>query len=170
MCRTFSEKNALDHMPVAWDAARADDHVPTCSLAVIPDRDRAVVVLPEDVGVAVAIEVAGAGNMPAARHRAGTDDHVPRLAVIPDRDRAVVVPPEGVGVAVAIEVAGAGNMPAARHRAGTDDHVPGLAVIPDRERAVIVLPEDADAAGVEIVGQGCRSYGDRRAGGVRNGQ
>src|ERR1700738_3477905 len=102
MCRTFSKKNALDQMPVAWNAAGVGDHVPTCSLAVIPDRERAVLVLPEDVGVAVVIEVAGAGNMPAARHPAGTDDHVSTcgLAVIPDRHRAVVVSPEVVGVAV----------------------------------------------------------------------
>ena len=35
-------------------------------LAVIPDRDRAVVVLPENVALAVAVEVAGADDMPAA--------------------------------------------------------------------------------------------------------
>src|SRR5882762_4986856 len=100
-------------MPVAGD--EVGDHMSASSLAVIPDSNRAIDVLPEDVGVAVAIEVASADNMIAAWRRAG-DVSGGGLPVIPDRDRAVVVLPEDVGMTVAVEVAGAGNMPAARDR------------------------------------------------------
>ena len=51
--------------------------------------------------MAVAIEVAGAGNMPVAGHDAGIGDQLrPRsLAVVPNADRAVVVLPENVMLA-----------------------------------------------------------------------
>ena len=71
----------------------------------------AVVVLPEDVGLAVAVEVAG-----AVRHASSapdwTADHwrpATRVSAVhqPDRRRAVVVLPQDVGLAVAVEVAAA---------------------------------------------------------------
>ena len=99
-------------MPVAGDDASVGNHVPASGLAVVPNADRAVVVLPEDVGVAVAIEVAGAGDMPVAGHRA-SDVCAGGLAIVLDPDRAVVALPKNVGMTIAIEVAGAGNMPTA---------------------------------------------------------
>src|SRR6267378_415531 len=103
-------------MPVAGD--EVGDHMSASSLAVIPDSNRAIDVLPEDVGVAVAIEVASAGNMPTAWHRA-SDVPAGGLTIIPDPDRAVVVLPENVGLTIAVEVAGADDMPVAGGDANT---------------------------------------------------
>src|SRR5258708_32599026 len=105
-------------MPVAGDGTHIGNHVPTCGQAVIPDRDRAVIVLPENVALMVGVEVADAGNMPTGWHRGG--DGVPTgwQAVIPDRDRAVVVLPENVDLDVAVEVDGAGKMVSGWHHSG----------------------------------------------------
>src|SRR5258707_677344 len=101
----------LDDMPVAGDDAGIGDHMPTRGLTVVPDPDRAVVVLPENVAGAVAVEVATPGNMPAAGHRASIGDRVRAcgLAVIPDEYRTVVVAPQNIGVTVSVEVANARN-------------------------------------------------------------
>src|SRR5260221_151576 len=104
-------------MPVAGDGTHIGNHVPTCGQAVIPDRDRAVIVLPENVALMVAVEVAGVDNMVTAWHHAGIGYRVPtrRQAVIPDRDCAVIVLPENVAFAVAVEVADADKMVTAWH-------------------------------------------------------
>src|SRR6185369_269172 len=128
-----------------------------------PVGDRAIVVLPDDVVLAVAVEVAGADDVPAGR------DHVPSVGVVarepavrlaePLGERSIVIAPEHVVPAVAIEVAGPGHMPARRN------HVPGIGVVageapaavalrqPFGEGAAVVAPEDIVlAVPVEVAG------------------
>ncbi len=104
---------------------------------LIPDRDRAVVVLPENVALAVAVEVAGADDMPAA----GIPVAIvcPVYAIVPDRDRAVVALPENVALAVAVEVADAGQMPAGGYRSGDGGRAGGLSALPDRYGAAVLF-------------------------------
>ena len=87
-------------------------HLPVMTFmpSISPDRRRAVVVLPQDVGLAVAVEVAGALDVPARpriERADGTDADRVGAVHQPDRGRAVVVLPQDVGLAVAVEVAGA---------------------------------------------------------------
>ncbi len=49
---------------IGHDMGRAD-------LTIIPDRDRAIVVLPENIRVAAVVEVADTGDVPAVRNNAG---------------------------------------------------------------------------------------------------
>ena len=75
----------------------------------------AVVVAPQDVGHAVAVEVAGADDVPVGDDidvevRAVAGEAAVRLAQ-PVGDGAVVGAPQDVGLAVAVEVAGAGHLP-----------------------------------------------------------
>src|SRR5512133_2457299 len=78
----------------------------------LPDRRRAVVVAPDDVVLAVAVEIAGVGDVPVgpdvAQERRADDLTAVEL---PDRCRPVVVAPQDVAVAVAVEIAGAGDLP-----------------------------------------------------------
>src|SRR5258708_12336394 len=106
----------LDDMPVAGDDAGIGDHMPTRGLTVVPDPDRAIIVLPENVAVAVAVEVATPGNMPAAGHRASIGDRVRAcgLAVIPDEYRTVVVAPQNIGVTFSLHIPNPPNIPTAR--------------------------------------------------------
>src|ERR1700730_8343299 len=73
-----------------------------------PDRGLAIGLLPQDVGFAVAVVIAGADNLPA-RSRVGPD---PLLAERggavhqPDRRLTVGVLPQDVGVAIAVEITG----------------------------------------------------------------
>src|SRR6266404_2683961 len=79
----------------------------------LPDRDIAAAVLPQNVGTAVTIVVAGADRVPA-RPRVGdaaAADHAGAVQ-LPDRDFAAVVLPQDVRAAVAVEIAGANRMPA----------------------------------------------------------
>src|SRR6476659_7341841 len=99
-------------MPVVGD--RADRLVEDRLVAVhFPHRDGAGgVVVPQDVGTAVTIEVAGVGDVPGGAGR--THDLVAgdlSSIHLPDRNRAVVVVPEDVAAAVAIEVGDAGLVP-----------------------------------------------------------
>src|SRR5882672_3070354 len=78
-----------------------------------PNRGLAIVVLPENVGLAVAVEIAGAFDVPcrtriAAHHSSG------RLRGSIDEPGpcpAVIVLPQDVGLAVAVEIGGAFRMP-----------------------------------------------------------
>ena len=84
--------------------------------------DLAIRVLPQDVGMPVAIEVAGSDRIPA-RSRVGRDGCVANHAGpvhFPDRDLAVRIPQQDVGMAVVIEVAGSERRPA-RPRIGQRD-------------------------------------------------
>src|SRR5258708_30142946 len=108
-------------MPVAGDGTHIGNHVPTCGQAVIPDRDRAVIVLPENVALMVGVEVADAGNMATGWHRGGDGVPTGSRTVIPDPDRAVAVVPQNVAFAVAVEVAVADDIATGSHRA--DDGV-----------------------------------------------
>src|SRR5581483_3164899 len=126
-----------------------------------PDRDLAGrVVAPENVLLAVAVEVADAGDTPTRirRHRGAAGGHRVaghdgRAIHGPDHERAVAVAPEDVASGVAVEVAGAGDTPgcAGRHRnaAHIDDAArqDGRAVhAPDREQPVAVAPERVGGA------------------------
>ena len=73
----------------------------------LPHRDLALGVLPEDVGLAVAVEVAGVGDVPIGADRADRGVGGDVVAVhLPHRDLAAVVVQQDVGLAVAAEVAG----------------------------------------------------------------
>src|SRR5208282_415348 len=146
-----------------------------------PDRHVAGRVAPENVAIAVAVEVAGADDRPGAgRHGAdvrggGIQD---RGAVHqPDRHVAGRVVPEQVGPTVAVEVAGADDRPGGRHggdvrRGGVQDR--GAVHLPDRHVAGRVVPENVGfAVAVEVAladdrpGTG-RYGGDIRGGGVQD--
>src|SRR5208282_251155 len=106
----------------------------------LPDRHVAGRVVPENVGLAVAVEVAGADDRPAGGGRHGGDVRgggvQDRGAVHqPDRHIAGRVAPENVAHAVAVEVAGADDRPGGRHggdvrRGGVQDR--GAVHLPDR--------------------------------------
>src|SRR6266511_2792854 len=75
----------------------------------LPDVDLSAVVAPEHVVVAVAVEVAGALNVPVTgnwsmRHAAFALD--PQAIHLPEIDLPAVVTPENAALAVAIEVVG----------------------------------------------------------------
>ena len=72
-----------------------------------PDHGRAIIVLPENVGVAIAVEVADAHGVPArSRVRQSPGSNDAGAVHQPDHRCAVTVLPENVGLAVAVEVAG----------------------------------------------------------------
>src|SRR5205807_2674210 len=122
----------------------------------LPDRCRAVrrvggiggvVVLPQYVGFAVAVEVAGGDDVPGRRRRRDDRFGGRRGAVHqPDRRGAVrrvggvagvVVLPHYVGFAVAVEIAGGDRVPARRRRRDQCLRGGRRAVHqPDRRRAV----------------------------------
>ena len=124
-----------------------------------PHRRRAVVVLPQDVGLAVTVEVGRglrrARSAPGWRAPAPVDSTFDAIHQ-PHGRRAVVVLPEDVGLAVAVEVArlpiafqlGPGLVSARSRR----QHVHAVHQ-PDRRRAVGVLPQDVGlAVAVEVGG------------------
>src|SRR5689334_21687878 len=78
-----------------------------------PDRRLAIVVLPQDVGFAVAVEIPGPDDVPARPGiaEAGAGDGG-RPVGLPHRRLAAVVLPEKIGPAVAIDVARRLGMPA----------------------------------------------------------
>src|SRR5207245_9378970 len=75
-----------------------------------PGRGRAVVVLPENVGLAVGIEIARADRVPGrTRIETGVRPKAYARAIhLPDRGRAVGVLPQDAAMAVAVEVAQCG--------------------------------------------------------------
>ena len=111
--------------PVADDRpdGRIMPRTETCKDRAVhePDRDVAAGVAPENVGLAVAVEVAGADDWPrwsGTLPRPPADDDC-RAVHQPDRHVAAGVAPENVAVAVAVEVAGSGDGPDRRHIAET---------------------------------------------------
>src|SRR5258706_384758 len=79
----------------------------------LPDHGLTAVALPQDVGLAVAIEILRALDVPR-RSEIGTDIGVAdeRQPVHrPDSGLAAVVLPEDIGLAVAVEIPGAFDMP-----------------------------------------------------------
>ena len=79
----------------------------------LPDVELAAVVLEQDVGAAVAVEVAGADGVPARPRiaEAAAADHA-RPVGLPDEDLAAGVLKQDVGIAVGVEIAGADRVPA----------------------------------------------------------
>src|SRR4051794_4883963 len=96
------------------EVAGADDLI----VVHVPGDDLAIGVAPGNVALAVAVEVADAGDVPGARDRAesaGTNDLT--VVQVPGGDLSVDVAPEDVALAVAIEVACSYDLPGVRHRA-----------------------------------------------------
>src|SRR5262249_42472763 len=76
-------------------------------------------VVPEEVREAVAVEVAGFGDRPAARYRPRRTACYCCAVQKPDyRLSAAAVEPQDVAEAIAVEIAGAGDRPWAGHRTG----------------------------------------------------
>src|SRR2546425_1134380 len=121
-----------------------------------PGRYRAAVeVAPEDVALAVRIEVAGLDDVPVGRHsRVATTLRHADAVHQPHRDRTgVVVAPENVALAVTVEVAGADNDPIGGDGAGASALLEGEAIHqPDPDRAAgAVVPENVrHAVAVEV--------------------
>ena len=80
-----------------------------------PDRSRAVVALPQNVGVAVAVELAARLDLPIRpriERTGGTEGQHITAVHQPDRGGAIAVLPQNVGLAVAVEVAARLDLPA----------------------------------------------------------
>src|SRR5580704_8614124 len=113
----------------------------------------ATVVPPQDVGLAVGIEVANPSNVPVVADRAGraSTDHLGPVHK-QDVDFTGGVPPQDVGLAVTVEVANPGNLPIVAdnaERAGTDHLSPVHQQ--DVDFARDVAPQDVGlAVAVEI--------------------
>src|ERR1700724_1652659 len=86
-----------------------------------PNRGLAVGVLPQNVGVAVAVEVTDAGDAPARSRVRSNQRLAERGGAVhqPDCRLAIGVLPQDVGIAVAVEVTRADHLPA-RSRIATD--------------------------------------------------
>ena len=133
---------------------------PTVRLHAVhqPDRWRPIAVLPQDVGLAVAVEVAGALDLPA-RPRIERADGTHGHGFMPSISQIAGVPsllPQDVGLAVAVEVAGVLDLPARpriERADGTHGHGVDAVHQPDRRRAVAALPQDVGlAVAVEVAG------------------
>ena len=115
-----------------------------------PHRGGAIVVLPQDVGFAVAVEVARGLDVPAGTRVEGPDRADKRSVVPihqPHRGRAVVVLPDDVGLAVAVEVAPGFDVPGRpRVAKGTDERGVGAVHQPGRGRAIVALPQNVGIA------------------------
>src|SRR5439155_2491554 len=85
-----------------------------------PVAHGAGVVAPQDVADAVAVEIAGADDVPVAGHGGVEVGGVAGKAAVrlaePVAHRAGVVAPQDVDQPVAVEVAGPDNVPVARYR------------------------------------------------------
>src|SRR3954466_9677288 len=95
-------------MPAVRDHARGADDLGVADLPIVPDRGCAVVVAPEDVALAVAVEVALAGDVPSGgdEARIGYPVRAGDLPIVPDRIGAVVIVPENVAMEVRVGVVG----------------------------------------------------------------
>src|SRR5205085_2535741 len=121
-------------VPIIRDHARARDGMCSADLAVVPDRHRAVVAAPENVVVAVAVEVARARDMRRTRNHARLP-YPTRPASLPAAlnrtgDPAVVFPaPSNPGLPVAVC---SGDVPIIRDHARAGDSMcsADLAVVP----------------------------------------
>src|SRR5712691_9394264 len=113
-----------------------------------PDRHVAAGVAPQNVAVAVAVEVPGAGDRPGGRY-VSDPHHLGDLRAVhqPDGHVAGRVAPQNVALAIAVEVPGAGDRPGGRYI--SDPHRLGdLRAVhqPHRHVAVRVMPEDVALA------------------------
>src|SRR6267378_1886166 len=88
------------------------DAVLQMAAADLPDRGVAIVVAPQDVAHAVAVEVAAALDVPVAGDDAEVDRSLQMSAAdLPDEGVAVVVAPEDVAGEIGVEVAGVLDVP-----------------------------------------------------------
>src|SRR5215467_15458757 len=89
-----------------------------CDLRAVhePDRHIAAGVMPENVALAVAVEIARLDDRPSCRCRAETDgQHELRTVHQPHGNIAARVTPQDVALAVTVEVAGSGHGPGGGH-------------------------------------------------------
>jgi hypothetical protein len=163
--------DALD-VPIARDRKAHDSALRLNLLAIhLPDIDLAAAVLtPENVAVAIAVEVTDALDVPIGGDW-GVRDSALRLNLLaihhlPDIDlAAAVLTPENVAVAIAVEIADALDVPIGGDWGVRDSalrlnllaiHLPDIdlaaAVLPPENVAVAVTIEVADALDVPIVG------------------
>ena len=91
--------------------------------------------MPEDIGSAVAIEIADTDHMPTTRNCSTIGDYVTirNLPIIPYGYCAVIIVPQNVRLPIAIEIAQASNMPTTWNDAWTDNPMTilNLPVIPN---------------------------------------
>ena len=124
-----------------------------------PDCRLAVGVLPQNVGLAVAVEIARPGHVPARPWVRPDQGFAGRCGPVhqPDRSLAIGVLPQNVGFAVIGEVAGRTNHLPARSRIWPDQRFAGgrgAVHQPDRRLAVGVLPQNVGGAATgEIIGR-----------------
>ena len=161
-CSTMSVLPSLLKSPVPTTCHAGPGSTTTPDLADLaadhlPNGDRAIVVLPQNVGLAVAVEVAS-----IRRHASGARvcaDHS-RLAQlvaihIPDRHRAIGVLQQDVTLAVLVEIARAVDVPAG---AGVGDLGRTWLIwpfihLPDGDIAIIFLQQHISAAvAIEVAG------------------
>src|SRR5438067_5430367 len=115
----------------------------------VPDLHVVVAVDPDDVGGAVAVEIADPGDAPLGTHRADIVEagHV-RPVHRPDRHLTRGGNPQRIRPAVAVEVADRGDIPLAAHLAAGDAEGSqrGSVHRPNREVAGIALPQNIGIA------------------------
>src|SRR6516162_6779273 len=171
-------KSGADDRPTGGNMLPADrgqngtaTHLPDYHRPVGACRSAGVGAAPQDVGLAVVAEVAGArarptgGNMlPADRGQDGTATHLPdyHRPVGACRSAGVGAAPQDVGLAVAVEVVGADDRPTGGNHLVADvgqdrtaAHFPDryLAVGAVRHRPVGAAPQDVGlAVAVEVAG------------------
>src|SRR5207302_467099 len=113
------------------------------------------IALPQDVGLAIAVEIADALDMPFITHAAWSAEADPGRSVHqPDRGLTAVVLKKDVGFAVAVEIPGALGVPGGIGRAdiGAGENVRAV-YQPDGCLTAVVLKEDIGVAvAVEVVG------------------
>src|SRR4051794_10643776 len=93
-------------MPANGDEAGVRNGVRIAGLPIVPDEDRTVVIVPQNIGAAISIEIAGTCIVPSRWNTRGRGHGVCRagVSIVPDEDRAVIVAPQYVASAIAIEV------------------------------------------------------------------
>src|SRR5512132_2719080 len=150
--------DALD-VPIVGDWGVRDSALRLNLLAThLPDIDLAAAVLtPENVAVAIAVEIVDALDVPIASDRSVRDSalRVNLLAIhLPDIDLvAAVLTPENVAVAIAIEVTDALDVPIGGDRSVRDSalRLNLLAIhLPDIDLPAAVLTPENDAVATAI--------------------
>src|SRR5207302_2034756 len=120
----------------------------------LPDRHLARITVPEDIAVAVVVEITGADDVPVGGYlrdiRTGQVQGL-RAIHFPDRDTAGVVAPEKIAVAVVVEIAGILDLPIRRPLDMSDIgsravQELGAVHFPDRNTAGVVMPENVAVA------------------------
>src|SRR5258706_5462164 len=77
-----------------------------------PDSDRAVIVAPQQVGLAVAVKIARVADMPTSRnHPQHICGVMCRILHRPNSNRAIVVTPQYIAFPVAVKVVRVDDMP-----------------------------------------------------------